>query len=55
MFCSHVCLCTMCVPDAHEGQVRVLDNLEIKLWVTVSRHVGAGNQIRVVSKNNKHF
>lgn len=24
MFCLHICICTMCVPDAQEGQKRTV-------------------------------
>lgn len=27
----HACLCTMSVPDAHEGQKRALDPVELEL------------------------
>ena len=31
VFCLHVCLCTMCMPGAYEGQKRASDALELEL------------------------
>lgn len=44
--CLHVCVYTMCGPDAlgggHEG---ASDSLELELRTLVSHHVGVGNQV----------
>lgn len=45
------------VPGVHEGQTRVFNLLELKLWIDVSYHVGPGkwytistwSSVRVVS------
>jgi hypothetical protein len=34
VFGLHVCMCTMCVPDAHRCQRRVPDPLKLKLQST---------------------
>jgi hypothetical protein len=41
------------MPGAHRGQKRVLDPLKPELQMTVSHHVGAGNKIRILSKNSQ--
>ena len=40
------------VPGACEGQNRVLDSLELELWMAVNQHVGSGNWIQVFCKSN---
>lgn len=42
VFCLRVCLCTMCVPGAHESQKRALYPLVPELQTVVSYCVGAG-------------
>jgi hypothetical protein len=42
MFCLHVCLCTICMPDDGGGQ-KTVSNL--KLQTVVSHSVGSGNRI----------
>jgi hypothetical protein len=37
-FCLHVCLCTVCMPDAHENQKRASDALELVLQMVVRHH-----------------
>lgn len=40
----HVCVCTMCVSDAHRGHKRVSEPLELELQMVVSfQVVGAEN------------
>jgi hypothetical protein len=39
----HVCVCTMCVSDAHRGHKRVSEPLELEFQVVMSCHVGASN------------
>ena len=39
----HVCMYIINVPGIRRGQNRVLDPLEIKLWIIVNFPVGAGN------------
>lgn len=41
--CLHACVCIMCVPDGLGSQKRVLDFLELELWLVVNYHVGTGN------------
>jgi hypothetical protein len=41
----------MCMPGAHGGHKRALDPLELELQGVVSYHMGAGNQIQVLSKS----
>lgn len=41
IFFLHICLCTICMPDAQRGQKRWLDPLELELKTDVSCHVGA--------------
>lgn len=57
----HVCMMhvrmyiwTTCILDAHEGQKRVLDVLELELWMAVSHHVGSGNQTPVLCMSSQH-
>lgn len=40
VFCLHVCICTMCVPDAHGSQKRVLGSLELEFHKDVIYHAG---------------
>lgn len=40
MFCLHVSKWTVCMPDHHGGQKRVLEPLELDLEEVVSGHVG---------------
>ena len=42
LVCSHACLCTLCVPNAHRSQKRLSDT-----W-TRSHHVGTGNRTRIL-------
>lgn len=39
LFCPHVCLCTMCVPDDLRTQTRMLHSLGLKLSTIVNCHV----------------
>jgi hypothetical protein len=48
-FCWHV----PCIYSAHGDQKRELDPLELEIQTIVSYHVGAGNQIQVLSKNSQ--
>lgn len=41
VFGVHACLCTMCMPVAHEGQKGALDSLELELSTVVSHNLGA--------------
>ena len=38
---------------AHREQKRVLDPLELELWIVVSHYVGAGNHIQVLCKRSQ--
>lgn len=38
-----LCLCTTCVPSAHNGWKRALDSLKLELWIIVTHHGTAGN------------
>lgn len=38
-----MCLCTMCMLSAQEGQEKELETVELKLWMVVTLHMGAGN------------
>lgn len=38
VFCLHVCLCTICMPDAHENQKTASDSLELVLQKVVSHY-----------------
>ena len=42
-FCWHVCLCTMHVPNAHRGQMKALNHVELELKMVVSCCVGVEN------------
>ena len=42
VFCWHVSLCNMCMPDAQRGQKRTLDPLELALQMVISHFVSAG-------------
>lgn len=53
MFCLPVCVDTMLVPDACEGQKRLSDALELELKMIVSYHVRAGIQSQVLCKGNR--
>lgn len=50
VFCSNIYLCTTWVPDAQGGQKRGLNPLGLTLWMTVSHHVCAMNQILCKNK-----
>lgn len=39
----HVYMCIMFMPGAHGNQRRVLDSLELELWVVMNYDVGAKN------------
>lgn len=41
MFCLHVCLCTMYMPDSQGGQKKVLDSLKLESQTVENHHVGA--------------
>lgn len=41
---AHVCVCYTYMPDACRGLKRVLDPLELELWIVVSHPVGVGHQ-----------
>ena len=53
MFCIHVSICTMCMPDTHVVQKRVKGPLELELGIIVSCHVGAGNRTQVLCKKSQ--
>lgn len=40
LFCMHICLCLICMPDTCRGQKR--DPLELNLHMVVSHHICAG-------------
>lgn len=42
------CMCTKCLPGAHEGQKKRSDPLESQLRIDVSSHVGPKNQTQVL-------
>lgn len=50
---TYVCVCTpcACTLGAHRSQKRLLDPLELRLWMIVNHHVGAKNQF--LCKNNR--
>lgn len=50
--CLSVCLCTVLVPGAQEGQKRVSDPLELDLQKVVNHHVSAGKQTWVLWKSS---
>lgn len=41
IFCLHLCLHNICVPDACGGQKRPLDHPELDLWIILSQHMGS--------------
>lgn len=45
MCVSDVCVCvyTMCIPGAHGSEERVLNVLELELWMVVNCHEDGGN------------
>lgn len=43
VFCLHVCLCNMCILDAHKGQKKAPVALEPELHMVVSHHVDGEN------------
>lgn len=47
LFCFHMCLCTMCIPEVHGVQKRESGPLELELWMIVSYHVSVRNRICV--------
>lgn len=47
------CMHTTWMHHAHRAQKKVLDPLELELWVLVSHYVGAGNRVQVLCKSNK--
>lgn len=51
MFYLSVCLCTICMLDAHIGQKKAWDPIEVELWLVVSYYVGAGSKPWVYCKN----
>lgn len=48
MFCQHVCLCTVCIFDAHRGQKRALGPLNLELGMVVSWYVCAKKWAQVL-------
>ena len=57
MFWVHVCLCTLCVPNAQGDQKRELGPLELKLWMVVNwvlgiEPVGAGDWTWVLEEES---
>ena len=48
LFFLHVCLCTVCMPDAHGGQRRALDLLKLELQMVVNHCVGARNKTQIL-------
>lgn len=47
-------LWTVCMPDAHRGQMSTSDPLKVELWMVVSLCV-AKNQAQIFFKINKCF
>ena len=47
------CLSTLRITDAHTGQKRVSDSLELEVERVVSHHMNAGNRTRVLWKSSK--
>lgn len=43
VFCSHICVYTMCMLGTHEDQKRALDHPELGLWMVVNYDVDVGN------------
>lgn len=41
VFCLHVCMCAMCMPDGHGGPKRALGPLKQDLKMVASQHVGS--------------
>lgn len=41
VFCLYMCLCSICVPDAHGREKRVSDVIKLELQVIVSHYVNA--------------
>lgn len=48
--CLHVCVCTTCIFGAHGGQKRVLDPLELQLFVR--HHVGVRHRTWVLCRSS---
>lgn len=55
VFLLYVCMCTMCVPAAHRAQKRELNPLGLQLQKAVNNHVGAGDQARVLCRQQALF
>lgn len=51
ILCLHVCVHHL--PSTHGGQKRAVELLRLKLQWSVSHHVGAGNQTRVLWKRSQ--
>lgn len=43
VFCLIVCLCTMCMPNTHEGWKRTSDFLKLELRRVLRQYVASGN------------
>lgn len=44
-------MCTTCVPGARGGHKRTSDDMELKSWIVLWHHVGAGNRTHALCKS----
>lgn len=54
VLCLHVCMCTLCMSGANDGQKRFLDPLEMEPQRIMSRHMGTEIQFWIPPKSNKY-
>jgi hypothetical protein len=52
VFCLHICLGIMSVPDVCKGQKRASDPLELELPTAMSCHRSAKNQTQILWKSS---
>lgn len=55
MFCLNICMCTMFMFGAFQGQKKVLKTLKLGLQVVVSHHMHTGTKAQVLYKRNMSY
>lgn len=51
--CLHVYVCMTYVTGTFEEQKKVLDPWELELWMAISYHVCAENEIQILCQSNR--
>lgn len=50
VFVPNVCICSRCILGVFKVHKRLLDLLEVEIWMVVSHHVDAGNWTQILSR-----